>query len=961
LIKEDSVHRAFAAALLLALLIPLAPASANAQLDGPLPTDSRLVVGQLPNGLRYVIRRHPTAERRVGMWLHVASGSLNETESTRGLAHYLEHMAFRGTANFPPGSLIPFFESIGLTFGRDQNAFTSFDQTTYQITVPAGSADALQKAVVYMADIAFRMDLSTAEIDQERGVILEEKRYRASAAQRTQDHVYERLAPESTLGRRLPIGTEEAIRAVKREDFLDYYRRWYVPGNMTLIVVGDCDPAEVTALITREFGPAPAAAVSAPLPVGLKATAGTRAIVASDPELTRAEVSLVRVEPPLPPSTTVADFRRNLVEAIAATILSRRLEDAASDGTVKFETADAFIRQWSAVRFVSFRAFGQPPHWREMLQEIGLAAQRARVHGFSDRELQDTRAALLAEARDAVTRDATAALRPILAGINEVVTRREPIMSAAQRLALFEALLPGITASEVSKAFAAAFDPANVLVIAKVPTSAGVPDEPELQKLGRAALDVQPSAVAERPRPTSLLSSVPAEARIVGQEMDPGSNVTSVWLENGVRVHHRFMDQRKGEVVINITIAGGAIEESGATRGLTEAAAGTAWSRPATSQLRSTDIRDLLLGKRVNVDPNVGEDAVTVTVRTTPGDVEAALQLVYLMLTDPRVEPVALERWRETQLDRIVRRRVEPVQAMQHLAAEALVPAAEARMRPLGTAEVSAVTAAATQEWLKRVVASAPIEVAIVGDLPEGEAVRLASIYLGGLPARERIADTTFENLRRVTPPPGPIRARQAIDTRTFQAAVLAGFRGADLRNLEDARLMSLAARVMSSRMLRALREERQFVYSIYAFSRPGVAYPGFGAFLAQAPTDPTRAEALAREIEAMYAHFAKEGPTENEVAIARRQVVALLDQQLQQPDFWAGRLGSSEYRGQTTREPLEGREQYATATASQILDAFRRYWRPESSFSIVITPSEPPAAVNPVTPPAAAPAKPGS
>jgi zinc protease len=543
-------------------------------------------------------------------------------------------------------------------------------------------------------------------------------------------------------------------------------------------------------------------------------------------------------------------------------------------------------------------------------------------------------------------------LRSVLFAINNVVTRREPIMSAAQRLALLEGLLPGITAREASTAFATAFDPTNVIVVAKLPTTANVPEEPELVRLARTALDVQPAAMAERGRPASLLSAAPPEGNIVGQEMDPGSGVTSVWLENGVRTHHRFMDQRRGEVIVSVTLAGGAIEESPATRGLTEAAA-QAWARPATSKLPSTDLRDLLLGKRVSVDPNVGEDAVTLTVRTTPGDAETALQLVYLLLTDPVIEPVALERWKETQLDRITRRRLEPMQAMYQLAAEALLPPAEARMRPLGTADVTAVTLPAAQAWLRRFVAGAPIEVAIVGDLREGEALRLASIYLAALPPRARIDETTFAALRHVVPNPGPIRANRTLDTRTPQAAVLAGFRGADLRDLHDARLMAVAARVLSRRMHKALREDRQFVYSIHAFSRPGLAYPGFGAFLAQAPTDPARAEALAREIEAMYSHFAKEGPTEEEVAVARRQVVVFLDQQLQQPEFWTSRLAGSAYRGQSSREPLEGRERYERVQAGEVHAAFRKYWRPETSYTIVVVPGEASKAVEPPAAPA--------
>ncbi|PYO35885.1 MAG: hypothetical protein DMD86_05735 [Candidatus Rokuibacteriota bacterium] len=301
-----------------ALLLPPVAAGVAAPGAERLPTDPALVTGALSNGLTYIIRPHKNPEGRVSIWLHVASGSLNETDSTRGIAHYLEHMAFNGSANFPPGSVVPFFQSLGLAFGRDQNAFTGFDQTTYQLTLPGSGRDLLEKGMLFMSDVALRLGLGTAEIDGERQIILEEKRARSSARQRVKDHVYERLAPESTLGRRLPIGVEETIKSVRRPDFVDYYRRWYVPSNMTVIVVGDTDPATVVDVIRRAFGGGPAVPRPAPRDVGVKPTAGPRAIVATDPELTRAEVSIVRLEPPRGPTTTVAGKRRELVEGIGA-------------------------------------------------------------------------------------------------------------------------------------------------------------------------------------------------------------------------------------------------------------------------------------------------------------------------------------------------------------------------------------------------------------------------------------------------------------------------------------------------------------------------------------------------------------------------------------------------------------------------------------------------------------------
>jgi zinc protease len=919
--------------------LPQLAAGAAAPAEERLPSDPALVTGTLPNGLAYIIRPHKNPEGRVSVWLHVGTGSLNETDSTRGLAHYLEHLAFNGSTNFPPGAAIPFFQSLGLAFGRDQNAFTSFDQTTYQLALPGGGRDVVEKGMAFMSDVAQRLTLESAQIDAERQIILEEKRARSSAGQRVQDYIYERLAPESTLGRRLPIGAEETIKTVARPDFVDYYRHWYVPSNMTVIVVGDTDPAMVVDVITKQFGGAPAVPLPAPHPVGVKPTAGPRAIVATDPELTRAEVSIIRITPPREPTTTVADKRRELVDLIGAWSFSRRMSAEIAAGRPAFVEADASIQDWlSTMRMRTVEASGRPGTWRAMLTDLGTALQRARLHGFTERELEDARAAILAQADEAAQREATRPAREVLRQINGAVTRREPLMSGAQSLALLRRLLPGISAAEVSQAFAANFDPRQALFVAELPASDGVPSEAELVALGRAAVDVTPDKPVEVARATALLATLPKGGTVVDSATHAASGVTSMWLDNGVRVHHRFMDQRRNEANIAITLAGGQLQESAANRGITEAAL-RAWERPATSALSSTEIRDLMTGAKVRVRSAMSGDTATLTVSGDPAELERGLQLAYLLLTDPLIEPAALDQWKDAERQSIDARKRQPMQVLATASAQAIYPKDETRPKSLTAEQVQAISRDAAQAWLRQLIATAPVEVAVVGDVDRETATRLVTRYLGALPPRPRIGDKTLADLRTLTRPAGPIRLADAIDALTPQAAVFTGFFGADLRDTRDVRLLNLAARVLSTRMMKTIREERQLVYSIGASSEPAIVYPGFGLFAAVAPTDPTKAGSLSAAVEDMYAAFAKDGPSAEELVVAKKQMANLLDELLKTPDFWLGRLGTIEYRGSTLDEVLAARADYERFTADEIRDAFARYDRPEARVSVVITP----------------------
>ena len=928
------------AAMVAALqLLSPAPVRAASPAIETLPTDPALVTGRLPNGLAYIIRQHKNPEGRVGIWLHVSSGSLNETEAQRGLAHYLEHMAFNGSANFPPGSVVPFFQSLGMSFGRDQNAFTSFDQTTYMLMLPGGGREILDKGMLFMSDVALRMSLEAAEIDSERQIILEEKRARAGARQRVQDQVYERLAPESTLGRRLPIGIEQTIKSVTRPDFVDYYSRWYVPSNMTVIVVGDTDPTMVAEVIRQQFGGGRAVPTPARRDPGVKPTAGQRAIVVSDPELTRAAISIAKLEPARGPVTTVGQLRRDLVERIGTWAFDRRTSADIAAGNVSFVDADASIEESpGTMRMITLEVSGRPGTWRAMLKDLGIALQRARYHGFTDREIQDARVAILADAENAVRRETSRPSREVLRDLNGDVTRGRRPMSAGQKMALFQRLLPGITAREVSDAFAAAFDPGRALFIAELPATDDVPSEADLLSLGRSAVAVRPGQPAEVARATTLLPALPKGGTVVESVLHAAGGVMSLWLDNGVRLHHRRMDQRKNEAAIAIVLAGGPIQETSANRGITEAAL-RAWERPATSRLSSTEIRDLMTGAKVRVSSAATGDTVSLTVSGDAAELERGLQLAYLLLTEPVIERPALAQWQESETQRISQRKSQPMQVLMDTSRAAIYPRGEVRPRPLTIEQVRAITQSAAQAWLRRLIAEAPIEVAVVGDVDRDTATRLVARYLGALPARPRIDDKTLIDLRTLARPQGPINVGESIEALTPQGAVLAGFFGADLRDVRDTRLLNLAARVLTTRMTKTLREDRQLVYSIGASSEPAVIYPGFGLFAATAPTEPAKAPALATAVEEMYAEFAKDGVTPEELAVAKKQTANILEEALKNPSFWLTRLSTLDYRGIPIDELLDAPAAYERFTARDVHDAFARYDRPEARFRFVVTP----------------------
>lgn len=905
-----------------------------------LPSDERLVTGELDNGLKYIVRKHAVPPGRAALYLHVSSGSLNETDKQRGIAHYLEHMAFNGSKNFPPGSVIPFFQGMGLSFGRHQNAFTSFDQTTFMLEMPDNKKETLEKAFSFFSDVGTKLSLLPHEIDEERQIILEEKRSRLGAQQRVQDYIFERIAPGSIFGQRLPIGTEETLLHMGEQDFKDYYTKWYVPSNMTLMVVADMDEKQVVELISKTFGGGEKKPKPADQDVGVKAQTAPRAIVASDPELTEASISINRIEPPHTATLTVPQLKQDIVESLAQICFDRRMERKVNEGKLKSQDISASAGEVAnAIRQSGVSATGEPGNWKVILAELGTELQRARVHGFTQKELDDAKTRVLSGAERSVQVEGTMQAAMMLRVMNSRVAAGEPLMSPEQRLKLTKELLPQIELKDVSWAFSKMFDPANATFVAELPSNADVPSEADFLKLGLAAVNVEPAAETVAEGAKTLLEQAPKAGTVAQLSEHAASGVHTAVLGNNMIVHHRFMDYKKNEASITITLAGGEIEETAENRGVTQAAM-LAFDKAATSRLSSNDVTDLMAGKKVGVRAGAGRDAVTVSISGDPAELETGLQLAYALMTDGKVEQPAFDQWKTEYAQRIAARKKQPQGMIQEAMSNTIAPAGEVRLRPLEQAQLDKLTRDQAQAWFTRLVTKAPAEVSIVGDIKQDEAMALVTKYLGSLASRPAITDKTMDELRNIKRPVGPLTNHLELSTQTPMSVVINGFFGADQSDLKDTRLLQIAARVLSTRMITVIREQEQLVYSIGANSLPGTDYPGYGMFVAAAPTEPGKTDALDKRISAMYAEFAQGGPTDEEMDVARKQFANNFDEQMKDPAFWAGRLASLTYRAGKLDDVMTGPEAFQKYTAAEVKEAFAKYFKPEATMSIIVKPA---------------------
>jgi len=589
-----------------------------------------------------------------------------------------------------------------------------------------------------------------------------------------------------------------------------------------------------------------------------------------------------------------------------------------------------------------------------MVEELVVEVNRVGEHGFTARELDLAKKEILADAERGVRTESTRDFRRVLFGMLSAVNNEEPVLSAQQELDLYRDLLPTIALSEVNGTFRKHFEPGTFAYVVQMPEKDGitVPSRDDVLAAARAAWDRDVAPIQVADTPTGLLTAVPTPGKTVEHSLERNLGITSAWLSNGVRVHHRFMDYKKDTVMVSIALAGGRIEETEANAGITTVAA-LAVNEPATSRLSSTNIRDIMTGKNISVGTGRGggrrgrrgggmgqsDDTLTINVQGSPKDLEVGLQLAHALLTDGKIDESAFTNWKLRTLQMIERMQTMPRFKAMEATADLLSGSDPRRGFPT-TESVNRQSLNEAQAWYDRLCREAPIEVAVVGDMDAGQAMALVERYIGSLPARDRSAKH-LDKLRKLARPTGPLTRHVDVDTVTPQGMAMAGFVGADGRKMNDRRALRLASQILSTRLIKHIREDQGLVYSIRASYRPTWAYEDSAQFSAGAPCDPAQVKLVTEQIHTLFAEFAKAGPTKDELANAKKQIANNLDTDMKEPSYWWRILQHHDLHGRDLTEESLEQKAYEGYTLAQIRGVFQKYYQPIRQFSVTVVPTE--------------------
>ncbi len=908
--------------------------------DTPLPRDARILSGRLDNGVTWYYREHNNPPGKMAAKIHVRTGSLNETDGQRGLAHFMEHMAFNGTTHFPPGKLIPYFESIGMQFGAHLNAFTSFDQTVYMLFTPNTKTEQIDKALMVLSDYAFGALLLDEELNKERGIVLEESRRGKSSSQRIRDKLWPELFNGSRFAKRLPIGDDGIIANAPRAEFEHYYRQWYRPENVSVFLVGDSKPDEILPLIKKWFGDYKST-LPAQKPHTAEFTPFTeeRAMVTTDAEEAVCQIQMLNIRAAEPPTTTVEGLREDLIHSVASWIISRRFDDRVKNGEASYRQASAGIEDFfHDALLVGGFATGEAKDWRKMLKELITEINRVRSFGITDRELTLARTEILAATERALRTESTRSAGDIIDEIIGNVNDRVPTVSAQQSLDLHKQLLPGIKAEEINADIQKYYAPGTfayaISMSSKDPSI--VPTREQVLTAAKEATAEKLVNLKQSAAVTTLLAKLPKPGKVVEKSSYEPLGITSGWLNNGVRFHHRYMDYKKDNVLVSISLAGGTIEEKADNAGITDVAT-IAINEAATRKIPSSVMRDLMTGKNISINAADLKDHFEIDVTGSPLDLEYGLQKSFLLLKEGIIEKTAFNNWRLSTLQAIEQREKLPQFKAQE-ALEKLLSGGDPRRAIMNRQQVEAMTLESVQAWYDRLCKTSPIEVAVVGDMQLEKVLPLLERYLGGLPKRPR-TNPAIDKLRLSPRPVGPLVTNVVVQTVTPQAVAIAGFAGSDGSNIRDSRGLDLAALTLSSRLVKQVREELSIVYSIGARSTPAWIYRDGGRMSAGAPCSPANALRVNAEVHKIFQVFAESGPTEEELSNAKKQMANNLDTSTREPFYWWVILRNHDLRHRDLKSEKNVKEDFQTFSAAEVRSIFKKYYTPERRFDITAIP----------------------
>ena len=873
---------------------------AQQNLNDTLPVDPHVKVGKLANGLTYYIRQNKKPEQKVELRLVVNAGSILEDDDQQGLAHLSEHMAFNGTKHFKKNDIISFLQSIGVSFGSDLNAYTSFDETVYILPIPTDNPSNIDKGFQILDDWAQHVTDSADDIDGERPIVLEESRLGKGARDRINKKVYPLLLAGSKYAERLPIGKDSIIKNAPYSALRKFYHDWYWPNLMAVIVVGDIDPAKAESLIKKYFSDNKNPAnerprVNAPLPPYQKSVAE----VVTDKEATNYTFQVHYSAEKVDADVTLGDYKKDLVKDIFSDLFNQRLRELTQKENPPFVYAGtgfgSFARGHEA--FQAYIGTGNSDSLNG-LRAFQEEMERVIKYGFTKAELERTKADMLNYIEQAYKeKDKTESANYASEYIRNFLTQ-EPIPGIANEEKYYKELLPQITLDDVNAIAKKLSENTNEFIALTGPQPASgkaLPTDAQILavKAEVSKMDIKP--YEEKAVATTLLTKMPVPGKITSTKQNTVLGTTDFTLSNGVTVILKHTDFKNDQVLMSAVRPGGKN-----TYGINDKY-NAEYMIPVISSMgvgefSPIDLKKALSGKTVNVHPSFGANSAGFGGSSSVKDVESMMQLIYLYGSSPRVDTSLFRSFIQKNKAQLAFLSANPqVVFIDSLFKvlynhNPLAPISVPKPEYFDDLDLARIM----QMYKENFEDANEMHFTFVGNITESELRPLLEKYIANLPATSKKFNYVDNKLR-------PIEGKKDVDIYKGKEpkALIIGVYSGETSYSDELDLKAQAiSEILNIRIIENLREKIQGIYGGGTQTQfEKIPYPHYTFFL-QLPCGPEKVDTLLQAANAEIQTLIKSGPTKEDLDKVKKQWIEQHRVQIKENGTWLGQLQSFYFPG---------------------------------------------------------------
>lgn len=900
------------------------------RLDASIPFDPRVRTGSLTNGLKYYIRKNTKPEKRVEMRLAVNAGSILEDDDQRGLAHFAEHMAFNGTKKFPKQDLVNFLESNGVKFGAHLNAYTSFDETVYMLQLPTEKPEIVRTGMEVLSEWASNVTFDSAEIEKERGVVIEEWRLGRGAFERVSDKQYPIIFYRSQYAERLPIGKKEILESFSHETLRKFYRDWYRPDLMAVVVVGDVDPDQMESMIKEMFStkrnpPSPRPRTK----FELTEHDETLVSIATDKELMFPMFTMYYKRMPEHTLRTVADLRRGLVDQLYDGMFAHRLQELQRKSSPPFFTAfgsdNNFIgnsRAYTLTAILRGEALG------DGVETILREAHRVAQTGFTETELERQKKEILNNTERAYNEREKSESRTFAQEYVYTFLRENPSAGVEYRLKAQQHFLPTITLAEVNALSRGRLAGRSKVMTLAAPENSQVKilTEAELRDaLARAERDAHP-AYDDRMTTAPLMASLPTSGKIVEVDQLDALGVTRWKLANGATVYLKPTDFKDDQIMFSATSPGGTSLVSDEEEVSAENASSIV-DEAGIASFDATQLDKLLVGKTVTVSPMISELSEGFRGESSKKDLETLFQLTNLYFTQPRKDTAAANSYIARYKALIQNQSAMPENAFWDTLSVTLANY-HPRRRPYTPETYDRIQLDRAFDFYRdRFADAGDFTFFFVGSFTLDEIKPMVERYLASLPSKGRSEMWRDVGVRA---PKGVIKksVHKGIEPQSQVSMV---FHGPIDWSLEERHAMQSMAEAFRIKLREVLREEKGGVYGV-GVSANASRYPrpeyslriNFGC-------DPKRVDELVGEVMKQLDTLTSQPLPEIYINKVKEMQTKEFEVDLKENRFWLTRLQGYLSSGDDLNEIVQAKKRIARLTPELIHQTARKYFDREN------------------------------